>query len=241
MNRTIASYIDHAVLAPQQGDQDVRDACQLCSDLLVASICVKPCHVPLAAELLDQSNVKVSTVIGFPHGSTSTDVKISEAHWACQQGARELDMVVNLGEIHDQHWDTVEAEIAAVVNAGRSSNAITKVIFETGLLNDDETIVQLCRISEQAGAAFVKTSTGFGFAKQDDGTMQPTGATEHHVRLMYKTCGPHMGVKASGGIRNLSLARRFIDLGATRLGTSSTLQIAAEERGEANTCSQENY
>lgn len=241
MDRTIASYIDHAVLAPQQGDKDVRDACRMCSDLLVASICVKPCHVPLAVELLDHSSVKVSTVIGFPHGSTSTDVKISEACWACQQGARELDMVVNLGKIHDHHWGAVEAEITAVVNAGRSSNAITKVIFETGLLNDDETIIQLCRISEQAGAAFVKTSTGFGFAKQDNGTMQSTGATEHHVRLMYKTCGPHMGVKASGGIRNLSLARRFVDLGATRLGTSSTLQIAAEERGEANTCSQENY
>jgi deoxyribose-phosphate aldolase len=141
-------------------------------------------------------------------------------------------MVVNIGKVLFGDWSYVERDIRAVVDAARRAGAITKVIFETGLLPDDETKVRLCQISEAAGAAFVKTSTGFGFIKRADGTMVTTGATEHDVRLMREHCGPSVKIKASGGMRSYDDARRFVDLGATRLGTSSTKEIAAGERGE---------
>jgi deoxyribose-phosphate aldolase len=141
-------------------------------------------------------------------------------------------MVINIGKVLSGDWAYVERDIRCVVEAARRAGAITKVIFETGLLPDDETKIQLCKVSEAAGAAFVKTSTGFGFVKRSDGTMVATGATEHDVRLMRENCGPGVQVKASGGIRGYEDARRFVDLGATRLGTSSTREIAAGEQGQ---------
>jgi len=229
---SIVNLIDHAVLQPTQTDADVRAACALCAELGVASVCVKPSHVPLAVERLAGSNVPVGTVIGFPHGGTTTETKVAETTLACQQGAREVDMVVNIGKVLSGDWMLVEHDIRAVVAAARSAGAITKVIFETGLLPDDELKVRLCKISESAGAAFVKTSTGFGYVKGEDGTLRATGATEHDVKLMRSTCSPAIEVKASGGIRDYATARRFVDLGATRVGTSATQAIAAGQRGE---------
>jgi deoxyribose-phosphate aldolase len=229
---SIVKLIDHAVLQPAQMDDDVRAACTMCAELGVASVCVKPSHVPLAADLLRGSNVLVSTVIGFPHGGTTTETKTAETELACRQGAREVDMVVNIGKLLAGDWAYVERDIRSVVVAAKRAGAITKVIFETGLLPDDEVKVRLCKVSEAAGAAFVKTSTGFGFVKRSDGTMVATGATEHDVRLMREHCGPGVQVKASGGIRGYDDARRFVDLGATRLGTSSTKEIAAGEQGQ---------
>lgn len=220
------------MLQPTQTDDDVRAACAMCAELGVASVCVKPSHVPLAAEALRGSNVLVSTVIGFPHGGTTTETKIAETELACRQGAREVDMVVNIGKVLSRDWAYVERDIRSVVEAARRGGTITKVIFETGLLPDDEIKTRLCQISEVAGAAFVKTSTGFGFVKRSDGTMVATGATEHDIRLMRENCGPNVQVKASGGIRGYEDARRFVDLGATRLGTSSTKEIAAGEQGQ---------
>jgi deoxyribose-phosphate aldolase len=232
LSLSIVKLIDHAVLQPTQTDDDVRAACSMCAELGVASVCVKPSHVPLASECLRGSSVLVSTVIGFPHGGTTTDAKVAETDLACRHGAREVDMVVNLGKVLSADWTYVERDIRAVADAARRSGAVTKVIFETGLLPDDETKVRLCRISEAAGTAFVKTSTGFGFIKRTDGTMVATGATEHDVRLMREHCGPKVQIKASGGIRGYDDARRFVELGATRLGTSSTKEIAAGERGQ---------
>ncbi len=232
MSASVVKLIDHAVLHPTQTDADVRSACALCSELGVASVCVKPSHVPLAAECLRGSGVLVSTVIGFPHGGTTTETKVAETHLACQQGAKEVDMVANIGQVLSGHWAYVEADICAVVEAARSHGAITKVIFETGLLPNDETKIRLCQASEAAGAAFVKTSTGFGFVKSPEGAMIATGATEHDIRLMRATCGSQTQVKASGGIRSYADARCFVDLGATRLGTSGTTEIAAGERGD---------
>jgi deoxyribose-phosphate aldolase len=223
--------IDHAVLQPTHTDDDVRAACAFCAELGVASVCVKPSHVALALECLRNSTVLVSTVIGFPHGGTTTETKVAEAQLACRQGAREIDMVANVGKVLGGDWSYVEQDIRAVVDAARQGGAITKVIFETGLLPDDETKIRLCQVSEVAGAAFVKTSTGFGMVKRSDGTMVATGATEHDVRLMREHCGPAVEVKASGGIRGYEDARRFVDLGAARLGTSATKEIAAGERG----------
>ena len=231
LSQSIVKLIDHAVLQPTQTDDDVRAACAFCAELDVASVCVKPSHVPLAAECLRNSTVLVSTVIGFPHGGTTTDTKVAETQLACRQGAREVDMVVNVGKVLVGDWSYVERDIRAVVDAARKGGAITKVIFETGLLPDDDTKIRLCQMSEAAGAAFVKTSTGFGFIKRSDGTMVATGATEHDVRLMREHCGPAVQVKASGGIRGYDDARRFVDLGATRLGTSGTKEIAAGEQG----------
>lgn len=203
----------------------------MCLELGAASVCVKPSHVLLAAECLRGSAVVASTVIGFPHGGTTTETKVAEAQLACQQGAREVDMVVNVGKVLSGDWRYVERDIRAVVEAARRGGAITKVIFETGLLPDDDTKIRLCQICESAGAAFVKTSTGFGFVKRSDGGLTATGATEHDVRLMREHCGPALQVKASGGIRGYDDARRFAALGATRLGTSATKEIAAGEQG----------
>lgn len=231
MSQSIVKLIDHAVLQPAQTDEEVRAACAMCVELGVASVCVKPSHVLLAAECLRGSEVDVSTVIGFPHGGTTTETKVAETQFACQQGAREVDVVVNVGKLLSGDWSYVERDVRAVVEAARGGGAITKVIFETGLLPDDDTKIRLCQICESAGAAFVKTSTGFGFVKRSDGGMTATGATEHDVRLMREHCGPTMQVKASGGIRGYDDARRFVALGATRLGTSATKEIAAGEQG----------
>lgn len=235
MPQLVVKLIDHAVLHPTQTDDDVRAACALCAELGVASVCVKPSHVALAAECLRGSSVLVSTVIGFPHGGTTTETKVAETDLACRQGAREVDMVVNVGKLLSGDWAYVQRDIRAVVDEARRHGAITKVIFETGLLPSDETKVQLCQISEAAGAAFVKTSTGFGYVKREDGTLVATGATEHDVRLMRASCGSAVEVKASGGIRSYDDARRFVALGATRLGTGGTKEIAAGERGAQTT------
>jgi len=229
----IVALIDHAVLQPTQTDADLRAACKLCIEVGTASVCVKPSMVPLAAELLAASRVVPSTVIGFPHGGTTTATKVRETEIACRDGAKEVDMVVNLGRVLAQDWQHVADDVRAVVEAAWGNGAITKVIFETGLLPNDDLKIRLCELSEIAGAAFVKTSTGFGMIKNEAGGMVATGATEHDVRLMRNTCGPNIQVKASGGIRSFEDAQKFVALGATRLGTSATEAIAAGQRGES--------
>jgi deoxyribose-phosphate aldolase len=229
---SIVSLIDHAVLQPTQTDDDLRAACKLCREVGVASVCVKPSMVSLAAELLDGSKVVPSTVIDFPHGGTTTAAKVYETQVACHDGAREVDMVVNLGRVLAQDWNFVREDIRSVVEAAKAASAITKVIFECGLLPNDELKIRLCELSEEAGAAFLKTSTGFGMVKNAAGAMQATGATEHDIKLMRAHCGPKVQVKASGGIRSYEDAKKFVDLGATRLGTSATEAIAAGGRGE---------
>jgi len=233
LSQSLVKLIDHAVLQPTQTDDDVRAACAMCAELGVASVCVKPSHVPLAAECLSGSAIAISTVIGFPHGGTTTETKVAEVELACRQGAKEVDMVINVGKVLSGDWAYAERDVRAVVEAARRAGAITKVIFETGLLADDEMKVRLCELSQAAGAAFVKTSTGFGFVKRSDGTLVATGATEHDVRLMREHCSSAVQIKASGGIRDYEDARRLVELGATRLGTSSTREIAAGERGQA--------
>ena len=236
MGQSVVSLIDHAVLHPTQTDEDVRSACALCAELGVASVCVKPSHAALAVECLRTTPaVLVSTVIGFPHGGTTTETKIAETELACLQGACEVDMVINVGKALAGDWAYVDNDIRGVVRAAGQHGAITKIIFETGLLPSDELKIRLCQISEAAGAVFVKTSTGFGFVKQQDGSLAATGATEHDVRLMRANCGPRVAVKASGGIRSYDDARRFVELGATRLGTSATKEIAAGEHGHSAT------
>ncbi len=231
MSQSVVALIDHAVLSPTQTDEDLREACSMCIEVGTASVCVKPAMVPLASELLAGSSVVPSTVIGFPHGGTMTGAKVRETEIACQLGASEVDMVVNIGRVLQQDWAFVKSDISAVVEAASAEGVITKVIFETGLLPEDALKIKLCEICEEVGAAFVKTSTGFGFVKNADGSLQATGATEHDIRLMCQHTSDKVQVKASGGIRNYADARRFVELGASRLGTSGTLAIAQGERG----------
>jgi deoxyribose-phosphate aldolase len=232
---SVVSMIDHSVLQPTQTDADLRAASQMCIALGTASICAKPSMVKLLAELLAGSSVAPSTVIGFPHGGTTTGAKARETEIACRDGAREVDMVVNIGRVIAEDWTYVADDIRAVVDAARGGEALTKVIFETGLLPSDDLKIRLCKICEEAGAAFVKTSTGFGMVKDAAGHMTATGATEHDVRLMRQHCGDKVQVKASGGMRSFADAQKFVKLGATRLGTSSTEAIAAGERGQQAT------
>lgn len=232
MSDSIVRLIDHAVLHPTQTDVDVVAACELCAELKAASVCVKPSHVALAAEKLAGTDVMPSTVIGFPHGGSNTGGKVEETHTACRDGAQEVDMVVNVGKVLSGDWDYVGADIRAVVEAAKEQDVITKVIFETGLLPTDDLKKRLCELSEQAAAAFVKTSTGFGFVKDASGNLQSTGATVHDVTLMRAACSDAVAVKASGGIRSYQDAVQMVEAGATRLGCSATEAIAAGERGE---------
>lgn len=233
MSTEVVSLIDHAVLHPTQTSADVRTACEMAARLQIASVCVKPSQVALATELLNGTSVLPSTVIGFPHGGTSRAAKVAETIRAGDQGAKEVDMVVNVGRVLEQDWDYVGDDIASVVAAAKSCDMITKVIFETGLLPNDDLKRRLCELSEAAGAAFVKTSTGFGFVKADDGSLKSTGATEHDVKLMRAACSEAVQVKASAGIRSLDDALRMVSAGATRLGTSATEAIAAGVQGES--------
>jgi deoxyribose-phosphate aldolase len=228
---SIVAMIDHAVLQPTQTDDDLRAACRLCVDVGTASVCVKPSMVQLTAELLAGSRVVPSTVIGFPHGGTTTATKVRETEIACREGAREVDMVVNIGRVLAGDWAYVLADIQAVREAASAAGAITKVIFETGLLPSDDVKIRLCELTQQAGAAFVKTSTGFGMVKDGSG-MRATGATEHDIKLMRAHTSAPVQVKASGGIRSFEDAQLFVSLGATRLGTSGTEVIALGERGQ---------
>ncbi len=230
---SIVALIDHAVLQPTQTDDDLRAACRLCVEVGVASVCVKPSMVPLASELLAGSPVAPSTVIGFPHGGTSTGAKVRETEIACRDGAREVDMVVNLGRVLAGDWSFVLADIRAVREAASAAGAITKVIFECGLLPGDAAKIQLCELCQEASVAFVKTSTGFGMVKAAGGGLVATGATEHDIRLMRAHTKSPLAVKASGGIRSFEDAQKFVALGATRLGTSATEAIAAGQRGQA--------
>lgn len=212
--RAIAALIDHTLLKPQATADDVRRLCQEACRYEFAAVCVNPYWVTLAASELTGSSVLVATVAGFPLGANTTGVKVAEAQAAIAAGAREIDMVLNIGELYAGHLDAVRADIAAVVAASHARNATVKVILETALLNDDQKIAA-CNLSQQAGADFVKTSTGFS----------THGATVHDVALMRRTVGLDMGVKASGGIRTLEDLEAMRAAGATRIGTSSGVQI----------------
>lgn len=229
----VVSLIDHAVLSPTQTSADVRSACEMAVRLGIASVCVKPSYVALTTELLAGSKVLPSTVIGFPHGGTSRAAKVAETIRACEQGAKEVDMVVNIGRVLEGDWTYVGDDIASVVEAAKKGGAITKVIFETGLLPNDDIKRKLCELSEAAGAAFVKTSTGFGFVKDASGNLVSTGATVADITLMRATCTPAVQVKASGGIRSYEDAIRMVEAGATRLGTSATEAIAKGASGDS--------
>jgi deoxyribose-phosphate aldolase len=213
----LAKTIDHSLLKPELTHDDVVAGCELALRYHVASVCVKPCHVRLAAELLRGSDVKVSTVIGFPHGSNVTAVKVAEASQAIAEGAVELDMVMNIGEMRSGHTETVLADIQAVVETAHALGTKVKVILENAYLTDEQKVLA-CKLCEQAGADWVKTSTGFA----------PTGATLEDLRLMRATVGPQVQVKAAHGVRTLDALLDVIDAGCTRVGATATATMLDE-------------
>ena len=229
---SIAKLIDHALLHPTLTDDAIRQGCQLAKRLGVASVCVKPYAIPLAVEELAGSDVAVGTVIGFPHGSNTTSSKVMEARNACELGAVELDMVVNVGKALSGDWAYVEEDIRAVVEVGHQHTAIVKVIFETDFLPDEETKQKLCDACNKAKADFVKTSTGFGFTKQQNGGYNYQGATETDIRLMREYANDDVQIKASGGVRTYEDAVKMRDLGCSRLGSSASEAIVTGEESQ---------
>jgi len=222
--QNIAKLIDHTLLKPEAASAQIRTLCEEAVRLGFASVCINPWYVPLAAELVRGSTVKVCTVVGFPLGATMPQVKVFETEQAIKNGADEIDMVINIGALKSGEDEAVESDICGVVDASHRGDAICKVILEAALLTGEEKI-RACRAAKNADADYVKTSTGFG----------PGGATIEDVSLMRSIVGPKMGIKAAGGIRTLEDLKKMLAAGATRIGSSSGVKILEEaRRAEAN-------
>ena len=217
-----AGLIDHTLLKPEASREDIRKLCQEAVRFGFASVCINPWNVPLAAELVRGTKVKICTVIGFPLGATLSQVKIHEAEEAIKLGAQEVDMVINVGALKSGQDDVVESDIRGVVEAAHKGGAICKVIFETSLLTVEEK-VRAALASKRAGADFVKTSTGFSTG----------GATAEDVALMRAVVGSEIGVKASGGVRTFDDLKKMVCAGATRIGASASVKIMEQAAGPA--------
>ncbi|MDF2987874.1 MAG: deoxyribose-phosphate aldolase [Eubacterium sp.] len=218
----IAGLIDHTALKPETTKAQIEKLCSEAIEYGFASVCVNPCYVTLCSQLLKDSKVKVCTVIGFPLGATTSAVKSAEASEAIQNGAKEVDMVINVGAVKAGDFDYVRQDVAVVVQAAKGK-ALVKVILETCLLTDEEKKI-CCRICKEAGADFVKTSTGFSTG----------GATVADIRLMRDIVKPDLGVKASGGIRDYETAKAMVDAGASRIGASASVAIANKEQAKGS-------
>ncbi|ASS96170.1 MULTISPECIES: deoxyribose-phosphate aldolase [Bacillaceae] len=213
MSQNVAGLIDHTLLKADATKEQIKVLCEEAREYNFASVCVNPTWVKYASELLEGSEVKVCTVIGFPLGATTPETKAFETKDAISNGAHEVDMVINIGALKDKDDELVERDIRAVV-AASTGKALSKVIIETSLLTDEEK-VRACELAVKAGTDYVKTSTGFSTG----------GATVEDITLMRKTVGPDIGVKASGGVRNTSDAQKVIEAGATRIGASAGVSI----------------
>lgn len=214
-------YIDHTLLKADATQESIKELCRQAKEYDFVSVCINSSNIELAKEELKGTDVKICTVIGFPLGATTTESKVFETTDAIEKGADEVDMVLNIGALKSKNFDIVLRDISEVAKAAHNKGKILKVILETCLLEKDE-IIKACQLSKEAGADFVKTSTGFSTG----------GAKEEDVALMRKTVGDLMGVKASGGIRTLEKARLMIENGATRLGVSAGVQIMEELESE---------
>lgn len=233
----LAKMIDHSLLHPTMTDADLEAGCRVAMQYNVASVCIKPYAVKQAAKWLQGSDVIVGAVIGFPHGNSTTQAKRYETQLACQDGAKEIDMVVNVGKALSGDWDYVEQDIRTVCEEAHSHGAKVKVIFENDFLatggaglSSDELKQRLCAICERAGADWVKTSSGYGFVKQADGSYNYQGATEHDLALMRAACSDKVQVKAAGGVRDLDGLIRVRELGASRCGATATAAMLDEFR-----------
>lgn len=235
--KELAKMIDHSLLHPTMTDQEMEAGCKLAAEYGVASVCIKPYAVKRAAELLQGTGVNVGAVIGFPHGNSCTESKRYETELACRDGAVEIDMVINIGKALGGDWDYVEQDVKAVCDEAHQHGAKVKVIFENDYLtqggaglSSEDFKRQLCQICERAGADWVKTSSGYGFVKQADGSYSYQGATEQDLALMRASCSPQVQVKAAGGVRDLDGLIKVRDLGASRCGATATAGMLDEYR-----------
>jgi deoxyribose-phosphate aldolase len=213
----IAKMIDHSLLRPEMTRQEVVDGCLLAKKYDCATVCVKPCDVEIAYEVLKDTDVLTTTVIGFPHGSNLTEVKLKEAEIAIAQGCKEIDMVLNIGRLRSGDNELVEKDIKAVCDYAHSKGVIVKVILENAYLTDEE-IARACKLCEKAGADFVKTSTGYA----------KSGATIPNLKLMRKTCSPKIRIKAAGGVRTIAAALAVRAVGGSRFGATATAKIVED-------------
>lgn len=237
---SIAKLIDHSLLHPTMTDDEVEEGLAVARKYNVAAACIKPYSIPAACRALAGTDVLVCSVIGFPHGNSTTSIKVAEAKEAVLAGAHEIDMVVNIGKVLGGDWDYVRDEIEAIndtvtstqiggSDSGEEGSAVLKVIFENDYLQDEQ-IVKLCGICTELRVAFVKTSTGYGFVKQSNGMDSYKGATVPHLKLMKKSCGPDVKIKAAGGVRTLDEFLYVMWLGISRVGASATVAIMEEAR-----------
>lgn len=233
----LAKMIDHSLLHPTMTDQDLKEGCELAAKYNVASVCIKPYAAKDAVEWLKGSDVIVGCVIGFPQGNSCTESKRYETELACKDGAKEIDMVVNVGKAMSGDWEYVEQDINAVCDEAHEHGAKVKVIFENDYLTDggaglssDDFKKKLCEISERAGVDWVKTSSGYGFVKGEDGKYSYKGATEHDLTLMRANCSEKVQVKAAGGVRDLDGLIKVRDLGGSRCGATATAAMLDEYR-----------
>jgi deoxyribose-phosphate aldolase len=216
----IARRIDHSLLGPTLGGAELEEGCRLAARYGVASVCIKPYAVELAARILAGTGVAVGTTVGFPHGGNSTAAKVFEARQAMADGATELDMVINIGQAIAGEWDAVKSDIQAVTKAAHDGGALVKVIFENCYLNEDHKI-RLCHVCGEVRADYVKTSTGYGTG----------GATFEDLRLMRRMSPPHVKLKAAGGVRTLEMMIHCAEIGCDRIGASRTAEILDELKG----------
>lgn len=214
----IAKYIDHTILKPEATVEDVKKLCKEAKEYNFASVCVNGCYAKLVSTELMGTDVKTCVVVGFPLGAMTKEAKAFETNQAIENGATEIDMVINVGALKDKNYSLLKEDIEAVVNAAKGK-ALVKVIIETCLLSDEEK-VKACEIAKEAKADFVKTSTGFSNG----------GATKEDIALMRKTVGPDLGVKASGGVRDFKTAMDMINAGASRIGASASISIVSESK-----------
>ncbi len=228
--RDLAKMIDHSILHPTMTDADLKRECEVAVKYDVASVCVKPYAVPQAVELLKGTDVLVGCVIGFPSGNSAIEVKVYETEKACMDGAVEIDMVINIAKALQGDWEYIEREIDSVTGMCHEHGAIVKVIFETDYVNSPEDIVKLCQICTKAGADYVKTSSGFGFVKGEDGKYSYEGATIPNLILMKENVGPEVKVKAAGGVRTLDQLIAVQEAGCTRCGATATITMLEEAK-----------
>ena len=217
--------IDHSLLHPTMTDEEMRSGCELAKKYNTASVCIKPYAVKKAVKWLRGSDVLVGTVIGFPHGNSTIEIKKQETLQACKDGAVEIDMVVNIGKVLQEDWEYVEREIGEIVKATHDNDAILKVIFENDFIPEDHFKIRLCEICSNLDVDFVKTSTGYGMVKNEHGFYGYKGATAHDITLMRTHSADRVQVKAAGGVRTLDEMLKVKELGATRLGASATAAI----------------
>jgi deoxyribose-phosphate aldolase len=223
----LAKMIDHSLLHPTMDQKAVIEGCQISRDYDVATACIKPYDIRLALDIFAGTTVMACAVIGFPHGNSTTGIKVIEAESAALAGAEEVDMVVNIGKVKGGEWAYVLNEIKMINQAVVGAGSILKVIFENDYLTNEE-IIKLCELCSEADVAFVKTSTGYGFVKGDDGKYSYQGATIEHLKLMRQHTADHIQIKAAGGVRTLDDLLKVRELGVTRIGATATIAMLNE-------------